>query len=417
MKPTHVLFSALSARRGGGLTYIRNIVAGFPANEAHRLSVLSAMPIPDLPEQGNIRWLKAPRWTVRPITRFLFSFVYFRFLWPHRHEFDAVYFAGGSFDVALPRRARTIVAFRNMLPFDLEARQRYELGWVRFRNWLLRFVQARAFRRADLVIFISDYARRVIDAAVPDRRGGSVVIPHGAKVTSSRLDLAIAERVPPRFVLYLSILDAYKAQVELVEAWALLIRRSPRPEKLVLAGPEEPEYGRKVRAAIARLGLEEEVLLIGNVPHDQVSDLVRRATVNLFLSSCENCPNILLELLCMGTPLLVSERQPMPELGGPGLDYVDPYDVEAIAAGIQRLLDDPERRTRGAAAALARSARFTWARAGAETWAAIFACAEGRPLPRIATSIDHPRPVPGGSTNSPLSASRDEAPHLQRNLQ
>lgn len=409
---THILFSALSARRGGGLTYIRNIVAAFPADEGRRLSVLSAAPIVGLPERANVRWLKAPGWTVRPITRFLFGFIYFRYLWPHRHEFDAVYYAGGSFDVALPARTRRIVAFRNMLPFDLEARKRYGLGWVRFRNWLLRFVQARAFRRADLVIFISDYARRVIEAAVPNRRGGSVVIPHGAKATASPLDPALSARLPERFVLYLSILDAYKAQVELLEAWAQLIRRSSRPEKLVLAGPEEPEYARKVRATIARLHLEREVVLLGSVPHDQVSDLSRRAVVNLFLSSCENCPNILLELLCVGTPLLVSDREPMPELGGPGLDYVDPYNVEAVAAGIERLLADPERRERNAAAALARSANFTWARAGAETWAAILGCAEGDQPLHSSARADCSLPPTGGSTAPNLASLPNEAPML-----
>lgn len=402
----HVLFSALSARRGGGLTYIRNIVAAFPADAGHRLSVLSATPIAGLAEGANVRWLKAPPWTVRPITRFLFGFVYFRYLWPHRHEFDAVYYAGGSFDVALPPRTRRIVAFRNMLPFDIEARKRYGLGWVRFRNWLLRFVQARAFRRADLVIFISKYARRVIEAAVPDRRGGSVVIPHGAKVTKSPLDAVLATRLPERFVLYLSIIDAYKAQVELVEAWAQLIRRSPRPEKLVLAGPEEPGYAPKVYAAIARLGLEEEVILLGNVPHDQVSDLACRAVVNLFLSSCENCPNILLELLRVGTPLLVSDREPMPELGGPGLDYVDPYDVDAVTAGIERLLDDPQRRERNAAAARVRAQNFTWERAGAETWSAILDCVDGgRTLPAAGSADRFPR-LAGASMASSLASSK-----------
>ena len=98
----------------------------------------------------------------------------------------------------------------------------------------------------------------------------------------------------------------------------------------MLAGPEYPRYAIEVRDAIARLGLERDVVLLGKVAHDQVSDLTRRAILNLFLSSCENCPNILLELMAIGTPLLVSAREPMPELGGPDLDYVEPYDVDGI---------------------------------------------------------------------------------------
>jgi len=58
-----ILFSALSARRGGGLTYIRNIVRAFPKVPGNRLSILSACPIEGLPERGDLEWIEAPRWT------------------------------------------------------------------------------------------------------------------------------------------------------------------------------------------------------------------------------------------------------------------------------------------------------------------------------------------------------------------
>lgn len=371
-----ILFSALSSRRGGGLTYIRNIVGAFPAAPGNHLAILSARPIEGLLEREDIEWVRAPAWTVKPITRFLFGALYFRFFWPRRREFDAVYFAGGSIEMHLPPGAKIVVAFRNMLPFDLRERRRYGLGWIRLRNWLLRFVQGSSFRRADLVIFISDYAKAVIDKAVPRRRGRSAVIPHGVTRTPGRLDAGLAARLPERFVLYLSIIDAYKAQVEAVEAWALVKREGGIAEKLVLAGPEYPPYARKVRAAIARHGLEDEVILLGAVRHDQVFDLADRATLNLFLSSCENCPNILLELMRAGRPVLVSSYQPMPELGGPGLDYVDPYEVPALAAAVRRLVADPARLHELGVAAAERSRLYSWEKAGAATWAAIIALAD-----------------------------------------
>jgi glycosyltransferase involved in cell wall biosynthesis len=389
-----VLFSALSARRGGGQTYIRNIAGEFPRGQGHKLTVLSSVPIEGLPEHPDIECEQAPRWTVRPITRRLFGALYFRHLWPRRHDFDIAYYAGGSVDVALPGGVKRVVAFRNMLPFDYEARRRFPLGWNRFRHWLLEHVQARAFRGADLVIFISSYARGVIDKRVPSRRGGSVVIPHGATATSAPLDPSIAALLPERYVLYLSILESYKAQVEAVEAWAALRAMRHTPEKLVLAGPESPRYGRQVRETIQRLRLENEVILTGSIRHDQVSDIARRAALNLFLSSCENCPNILLELMLTGTPLLVSDRQPMPELGGPGLEYVSPYNPPAIARAIARLLDSPEHAATVAEAARERSKLYTWERAGQLTWQSILRCAEesvvrtGRPTAdRLETNV------------------------------
>ncbi len=360
---------------------MRRVVGSFPDEPRHELTIFSGDPIPGLVAEGNVKWEQAPGWTSRPILRFLLGAFFFRFVWKRRNDFDAVYFAGGSFDMALPPGTAKIVAFRNMLPFDLEARRRYHWGWNRFRHWLLRYVQGWAFRRAALVIFISRYARDTIDRMVPFRQGRSVIIPHGAQTTSAPLDPEIAGRLPERFVLYLSILDPYKAQVELVLAWKALKDLGQRAEKLVLAGPAVGPYADEVRATIERSGLASEVIVLGNVPHDQVTDLARRAVLNVFLSSCENCPNILLELLKAEVPILVSDREPMPELGGPALAYVDPYNVEAITHALARLLDDPVERAALASAAGRRGELYDWQLTGERTWQAILACAEGSDPP------------------------------------
>jgi glycosyltransferase involved in cell wall biosynthesis len=391
---TKILLSALAARRGGGITYLRNIVATFPDRPDARLSVLSHEPFESIPAQPNVEWIRAPRWAGPPITRFLIGFFYFRFFWPRRRDFDLVYGTGGSFDVPLPGAVTRVVAFQNMLPFDREARRRYGPGWMRLRHWLLWFVQGWAMRRADFVIFISDHGRRVIDKVVGRRRGGSAVIRHGVTRTGAPLDPEVARRLPERFLLYLSTIDAYKAQVELVEAWSLLRSRRPMREKLVLAGPNYPPYARRLRATIARLGLKKEVILLGAVRHEQVFDLAGRALVNLFLSACENCPISLLELMSVGRPLLISSRQPMPELGGPELAYVDPYDVPAIAEAIGRLLDDPAAGHQLGEAAARRALMFGWEQCGVATWQAIQA------------ALDQGAPRSAPSSGQPLAARR-----------
>jgi glycosyltransferase involved in cell wall biosynthesis len=391
---TKILLSALAARRGGGITYLRNIVGTFPDRPDIRLAVLSHEPCEGIAAPANVEWIRAPRWAGPPITRFLIGFFYFRFFWPRRHDFDLVYSTSGSFDVSLPGDVTRVVSFQNMLPFDREARRRYGPGWMRLRHWLLWFVLGWALRRADFVIFISEHGRRTIDKLVGGRRGGSAVIRHGVARTGAPLDPDIARRLPERFVLYVSTIDAYKAQVELIGAWALLRDRRPMREKLVLAGPNYPPYARRVRETIARHGLEREIVLLGAVRHEQIFDLIERAFVNLFLSACENCPVTLLELMCVGRPLLISSRQPMPELGGPDLAYVDPYDVPALAAGIERLLDDSAARQRLGEAAARRAQMFSWEQCGAATWQAI----------QAALDQGAPRPAPSGG--QPLAARR-----------
>jgi glycosyltransferase involved in cell wall biosynthesis len=383
-----VLVSALAARGGGGLTYVRRIVSQFPADGEARLSILSPQPIVEVGDRSDIEWIKAPAWTESGVSRFVFGSLFFRFLWSRRNDFDVAYYTGGSIDVPLPAKVKRVAVFQNMLPFDPEARRRYGPSWNRVRNWILRKTQSHAFRHADLMIFISEHGREVIDTQIPERRSRGVVIPHGVERLSAPLAPDVAARLPARFALYLSALDVYKAHVELIEAWALAMRGRKTDLKLVLAGPEYPAYAKRVRAAIRRHGLEDEVIVLGTVEHDQVFDLAERAALNLFMSSCENCPNIVLELLSAGRPLLLSSRPPMPELGGPELAYVDPYDVPAIAAAIARAIDDPASAEALGRSAAERAKRFSWEKAGSATWLAILGLTpgEGVPVGKIAGS-------------------------------
>lgn len=384
-----ILLSALAARGGGGLTYVRNLVATFPHDAHDRLSILSHERVEGLDDRSNVEWIRAPGWTRNPVTRFLLGWLYFRFVWPRRHDFEIVCYAGGSFDAALPRHVATVVVFHNMLPFDWAARRRYPFGWMRLRHLVLWFVQGWAMHRADLVIFISDHGRRVIDRAFKNRRGSSVVIPHTLTPAAAPPGRKTAGPLPERFVLYVSSIHPYKAQVELVEAWARLRQSRVMEEKLVLVGPEYPPYAGRVREAIRRCGVADDVILLGAVRHDEVFDLAERAQLNLFLSSCENCPYTLLELMGAGRPLLVSSRGPMPDLGGPDLLYVDPYDVPALADALGRVLDDAELGRRVAAAAEQRSWLFRSDKSGTQTWQAIQGAADRRaaerPPKRVAT--------------------------------
>ena len=73
----------------------------------------------------------------------------------------------------------------------------------------------------------------------------------------------------------------------------------------------------------------------------------------------------MLEAQQCGTPVLTSGGSSLPEVGGDGALYVDPYSVEDIAKGLRCLLEDRE-----LAAALVKKGyrnaeRYSW-RAAAE---------------------------------------------------
>ncbi len=90
-----------------------------------------------------------------------------------------------------------------------------------------------------------------MDEQVPGRRGGTVVIPHG--IDAHFVNAADAPSpLGSGYVLYVSILNYYKAQVEVIEAWAELRKRRETREKLG-GGYTGWPYGKDVRRRIAEL--------------------------------------------------------------------------------------------------------------------------------------------------------------------
>jgi len=281
---------------------------------------------------------------------------------------DVLYCPGGTLSVR-SSGFKTVVAFRNMLPFARSSQWQYPLGYQRLRNFLLRRTQSWSFRDADEVIFVSEFAKAVIDRAVPKRHGRSVVIPHGISAqfrqAAPRPDDIVGEG---EYCLYVSTFDVYKAQLEVVEAWARLCRQRETPERLILVGPANTPYRSKVEALIRQLQLQEQVLVLDAVPYEQLPGVYQHAKINIFASACENCPNILLEALASCRPVLCSSAPPMPEFGGDGVAYFDPFRPDELVQRLLELIDDRKMQHRMSDAAMQRSTRYDWQQSAEQTW-------------------------------------------------
>jgi glycosyltransferase involved in cell wall biosynthesis len=367
-----IFVDALSALQGGGQTYLINLFKYIPPSIRTDCRIVALLP----QGSGSTFNLGSDIEVVSSV--FASRGLMFRLIWSNlvmpallkQMKADVLYCPGGFVSTFGPWK--TAVAFRNMLPFSPEERRRYPLGYMRTRLAILRWVQARSFKRADLVIFISLFAKSVIDVVVGPRAGVSRVIPHGIsdrfRALSSkplRIDL------PDRYVSYVSILNVYKAQIEVVRAWHLLRSRKQVNEKLLLVGPSNDQYGTQVAKVIEELNLQDEVWIVGNVPYDELPSLYQGAVINLFASSCENCPNILLEALSAGRPVLSSDYQPMPEFAADAALYFDPYSPEKLCAQLERLLDDPALQESMGLRAAVRSESFQWEESARNTWLAL----------------------------------------------
>ncbi len=269
--------------------------------------------------------------------------------------------------------------FRNMLPFDERQSAKYGLSAQRIRLKILEKHLMESMVRADFVIFVSEHGRDVVAARAGARMPRATVIPHGVsdEFRSSKRAGSDVLGAGSDYVLYVSNIEPYKNQVEVVAAFALAIRCGVYPNlKLVLVGvPSSRVYARRVRKAIADQGVNDRVMVVGHVDHDDLPSAYRNARVVVFASETENCPNVLLEAMAAGSPLAVSNRRPMPEFVRDAALYFDPTSPLELAACLQRLLSEESLRSKLARRAQEYSLDYDWVITAERTWKVLSALA------------------------------------------
>jgi glycosyltransferase involved in cell wall biosynthesis len=238
-------------------------------------------------------------------------------------------------------------------------------------------------------------------------RGDRVHVVHIGADTDLFAPNPAVPQVPGRIVTTSSADVPLKGLVFLVEALAKVRTEHPAAH-LVVVG-KRPAEG-PVAQAMERYGLGDAVEFVKGISDAELVDLVRSAEVACVPSLYEGFSLPAAEAMATGTPLLATTGGAIPEVAGRDGETclaVPPGDAGALAAGLSRLLGDPELRARLGRAGRERVLRhFTWARAAEGTVA--------RYREAIATAAPRPdrhpgtRPAARGQTTD--AAARPAAP-------
>jgi glycosyltransferase involved in cell wall biosynthesis len=123
---------------------------------------------------------------------------------------------------------------------------------------------------------------------------------------------------------------------------------------IVGAGPEE----NRVRALAMKLGVQDRVRFVGPVAHAALTDYYNAADVMVLATAREGWPNVVLESLACGTPVIASNVGGVPEIittnvAGRMLAARTP---DCVAATLRELMANPPDR----AAVRAHAERYSW---------------------------------------------------------
>lgn len=288
-------------------------------------------------------------------------------------------------DLLFASDAGTVARYKPMVVFSQDALS-YEPGiakyfgfsLARMRLILLYHIQNNSMRRANGVIFLTNYAATLIQSHT-GRLNKTVTIPHGVDEKFRRLNSQLIwpnVAGQPIVCIYVSNVTMYKNQWIVVRAIKKL-RDKGFNLKLLLVGRSSGPAKRLLQNEIKLSDPDGTfVKLIGHVNHDDLPSLLASANIFVFASSCETISITLLEAIATGLPIASSDRGPMPEVLQGGGVYFDPASEESIATAIERLINDEDLRASVVKQTETLSKKYSWARCASETWEFLRSIAE-----------------------------------------
>jgi glycosyltransferase involved in cell wall biosynthesis len=159
--------------------------------------------------------------------------------------------------------------------------------------------------------------------------------------------------------LFVGTLEPRKNLPRLLRAYAKLSPEIRKNYLMVIAGGKG--WGNQDLASlIFDLGLKDFVRLTGRVNEEELATLYQHAQFLAMPSIEEGFGLPILEAMSFGVPVLTSCVSSLPEVAGDAGLLIDPLDMDAIAQGIRRMLEDVEFRDSLARRTQANVDRFGW---------------------------------------------------------
>jgi glycosyltransferase involved in cell wall biosynthesis len=206
-----------------------------------------------------------------------------------------------------------------------------------------------SLKRCDAVVTVCrEFAKDLAHRGVPQER--IFVVPNSATIDRFPSDLRLSQETRQRLsishdervVLAIGRLSPEKGHRYLIEAVARSAARTPRLKmRVLLAGTGPCEANLKEQ--IDRLGLTRCVRMLGY--RSDIQPLFSIADVFVLPSLSEGSPNVLLESMAAGVPIVATHVGGVPELvnHNESAILVPPANADALGRSIHELLTEPAR--------------------------------------------------------------------------
>ncbi len=373
---------ATSARQGGGVTYLTELLRAFDPQEFGISKVVvwgGDDTLSKLPQRDYFQFETAEKAS---------GSIGYRLYWQRStldhlaaKHVDVLFAPGG---IHLGKFRPCVAVSQNLLPFVKEERWRFGWSSTNLRLLAVRRLQKKTFRRADGVIFMTHYAREKTLDCIGSITCPTAVIGHGVSPAfehAKRQFLPISKysaEKPFRW-LYVSSVDVYKHQLAAVEAVGRLYSRGYPVALDIVGGAAHEGRLQSLVSRMRHLDPSQSYLKYhGEVPYQEIASIYDDANAFVLASSCESFGMIALEALRSGLPMACSNMSSLPEVVGDAAVYFNPLSVDSIMVAMQKLMEDTAIQESSSQKGVQQASKFSWEECSRETFEFICQCSTSR---------------------------------------
>jgi glycosyltransferase involved in cell wall biosynthesis len=239
----------------------------------------------------------------------------------------------------------------------------------------LRLTVRHSARRAARILSLSQHTRRDIIETYGINPERVTAIPlaapdHFGPITDNRELQRVRHNygIDGDYILSVGSIQPRKNLARLVRAFASLRGEwsAAKLPKLVLVGKCAWLYDETLRA-LEETNVKDAVVLTGYVPESDLPALYSGALCFVYPSYFEGFGLPPLEAMKCGAPVIVGNRTSLPEVVGDAALSVDPFDVDAIATAIKKLINDSALRKELSVKGQTRAKQFSWRETARQT--------------------------------------------------
>jgi glycosyltransferase involved in cell wall biosynthesis len=205
--------------------------------------------------------------------------------------------------------------------------------WLRSKIW--RLIETAGWADQPHLISISPYVRERLNGIAT-----GVIHDIDNPISEDFFNIVRAER--PGTVFSAAAICPGKNTLTLIDAVAQAVRSGVAVELRLAGAVTDAAYGERVQRSIRDHGLQQRVIVLGQIRTSEIRQELARAAVFALVSLGENSPVAIEEAMAAGIPVLTSNRCGMPYMVQSGETgyLVDPENAAEIACRLQTLLAD-----------------------------------------------------------------------------